>query len=100
MVLTPTSARAWPFGPRFVVVFLSSMDACGKSPRPRLHASPRPHPEELVVALATTSVSKDEGGRCGAACALGPWFETRRFATLLTMRRSFWRAQSHHEGYY
>src|SRR5205085_7809671 len=37
-------------------------------------------------------VSKDEGGRCGAAFILGTWFETRGFAALLTMRRSFWRA--------
>jgi hypothetical protein len=29
----------------------------------------------------------DEGGRYGTACVLGPWFETRRFATLLTMSR-------------
>src|SRR5262249_47926984 len=44
-----------------------------------------PHPEEPA-----------EGGRLegwaacasGATCVLGPWFETRRCATLLTMRRS------------
>src|SRR5215471_318963 len=29
---------------------------------------------------------KGEGGQCGAACGRGPWFETRRCATLLTMR--------------
>src|ERR1051325_2231712 len=28
------------------------------------------------------------GGRCGAACAPGPWFEMARFARLLTMRES------------
>ena len=31
----------------------------------------------ILRSRAERGVSKDEGGRCGATCMLGPWFETR-----------------------
>src|SRR5690242_20784057 len=52
-----------------------------------LFSTPRPHPEERSRKRARL---EGEGGRCGAACARGPWFETRRFATLLTTGSRVW----------
>jgi len=42
----------------------------------------RRHPEGRPR-VCEDGVSKDDGGRCGAARTGGPWFETRRYAALL-----------------
>src|SRR5262249_11855605 len=56
--------------------------ACAEYVRPRVTRSLRPHPEEPAVAQRGRASRRTRAAEAAAT----PWFETRRCASLLTMR--------------